>query len=260
MSEKKKVGILVSGHGSNARAIAEACRDGRIDAEVAFVGSDRPGAGALNWARGEGIDTFVVDYLKLKQDYRQRGRFADRRLGDEALDGIARLNRIGLAGYLPKRLGDALPLVASEVLLIRELRRQRPFELLCLAGFMRILTPYVVQRISPDELHPRIMNIHPALLPSFPGTDGYGDTLRYGCRVGGCTVHYVDYGEDTGPIIGQRSFAVEPGDSADDVRRKGLALEHELYPECVGLHVAGRLALRQVSQRNGTRRLCVFMS
>ncbi len=64
------------------------------------------------------------------------------------------------------------------------------------------------------------MNIHPALLPSFPGTDGYGDTFRYGCKIGGCTVHFVDYGEDTGPIIGQKAFEIADGDTLEDVKAK----------------------------------------
>ncbi|MBF0235511.1 MAG: hypothetical protein HQK65_21120, partial [Desulfamplus sp.] len=86
-----------------------------------------------------------------------------------------------------------------------------------------------------------IMNIHPALLPSFPGTDGYGDTFRYGCKVGGCTVHYIDYGEDTGPIIGQRAFVIEDNDTLEDVKKKGLALEWELYPLCIQKFALGRI-------------------
>ena len=94
------------------------------------------------------------------------------------------------------------------------------FDLLILAGFMRNLTPYFIDRINTDADRPRIMNIHPALLPAFPGTDGYGDTYRYGCKLGGCTVHFIDYGEDSGPIIGQRAFEILPGDSLDDIKSK----------------------------------------
>jgi phosphoribosylglycinamide formyltransferase-1 len=85
------------------------------------------------------------------------------------------------------------------------------------------------------------MNIHPALLPSFPGVDGYGDTYRYGCKVGGCTVHFVDYGEDTGPIIGQKAFEIQPEDTLAIVREKGLKLEWELYPACIALFAEDRL-------------------
>ena len=102
---------------------------------------------------------------------------------------------------------------------------------------------YFIDRVNLDRGNPRIMNIHPALLPAFPGTDGYGDTFRYGCRVAGCTVHFIDYGEDTGPIIGQRAFAIAPGDSLEFIRKKGLKLEWQLYPECIQLFAEGRLKL-----------------
>ena len=85
------------------------------------------------------------------------------------------------------------------------------------------------------------MNIHPAILPAFPGVDGYGDTFRYGCKVGGCTVHFIDYGEDSGPIIGQRSFAIEPADTLETIKEKGLKQEWKLYPECIQLFAEGRL-------------------
>jgi phosphoribosylglycinamide formyltransferase-1 len=85
------------------------------------------------------------------------------------------------------------------------------------------------------------MNVHPALLPSFAGVDGYGDTFRYGCKVGGCTIHFIDYGEDSGPIIAQRAFAIRAGDSLEDVRTRGLKQEWQLYPECIQLFAQGRL-------------------
>jgi phosphoribosylglycinamide formyltransferase-1 len=116
-----------------------------------------------------------------------------------------------------------------------------PFDLLVLAGFMRVLTPYFIDRVNIDASRPRIMNIHPALLPSFPGVDGYGDTYRYGCKVAGCTVHFVDYGEDTGPIIGQKAFEIQPEDTLAIVREKGLKLEWELYPACIALFAEDRL-------------------
>jgi phosphoribosylglycinamide formyltransferase-1 len=85
------------------------------------------------------------------------------------------------------------------------------------------------------------MNIHPALLPAFPGIDGYGDTFRYGCKIGGCTVHFVDYGEDSGPIIGQKAYEILEDDTLASVREKGLKLEWELYPECVKMFAEDRL-------------------
>ena len=106
-------------------------------------------------------------------------------------------------------------------------------DLLVLAGFMRVLTPYFIDRINTKPGKYKIMNIHPALLPSFSGTDGYGDTFRYGCKIGGCTVHYIDYGEDTGPIIGQKAFEIEDNDTLDDIKKKGLVKEWELFPQCI---------------------------
>ena len=116
-----------------------------------------------------------------------------------------------------------------------------PFDLLVLAGFMRNLTPYFIDRVNTDRTRPRIMNIHPALLPAFAGLDGYGDTFRYGCKVGGCTVHFIDYGEDTGPIIGQRAFNIGPEDTIDSIREKGLKLEWELYAECIQMFAESRI-------------------
>ena len=112
-----------------------------------------------------------------------------------------------------------------------------------LAGFMRNLTPYFIDRVNTDRNNPRIMNIHPALLPAFPGVDGYGDTFRYGCKVGGCTVHFIDYGEDSGPIIGQRAFPISSDDTLDSIRQKGLALEWELYPQCIQMFAEGRIKI-----------------
>ena len=128
----------------------------------------------------------------------------------------------------------------AEARLLNEMNSY-PFDLLVLAGFMRNLTPYFIDRVNNVPGKPRIMNIHPALLPAFAGLDGYGDTFRYGCKVGGCTVHFIDYGEDTGPIIGQRAFQILPQDTLETIREKGLQLEWELYPECIQLFAEGRL-------------------
>ena len=136
---------------------------------------------------------------------------------------------------------------AAEAKLL-EAMRSYPFDLLVLAGFMRNLTPYFIDRVNSVPGKPRIMNIHPALLPAFAGLDGYGDNFRYGCKVGGCTVHFIDYGEDTGPIIGQRAFQILPQDTIETIRKKGLKLEWELYPECIQLFAEGRLKTVKTSQ------------
>jgi phosphoribosylglycinamide formyltransferase-1 len=121
------------------------------------------------------------------------------------------------------------------------------FDLLVCAGFMRTLTPYFIDRVNTRADCARIMNIHPALLPAFPGTDGYGDTFRYGCKVAGCTIHFIDYGEDTGPIIAQRAFPIAPEDTLESVREKGLVLEWELYPQCINLFAQSRLTTVKVT-------------
>jgi phosphoribosylglycinamide formyltransferase-1 len=99
------------------------------------------------------------------------------------------------------------------------------------------------------------MNIHPALLPAFPGSDGYGDTFRYGCKIGGCTVHFVDYGEDSGPIIGQKAYEILENDTLDSIRAKGLKLEWTIYPECIKLFAQGRLKTVRMSYplKNGKK-------
>jgi phosphoribosylglycinamide formyltransferase 1 len=246
------IGILISGSGSNMDAIIAACEAGRINGRVVFAGSDSPDAKGLEKAAAKKIPTFVVPYGdiinrlpaaadgiwsaadptsvladRLPLDFHLKTVRDQQRFFPPDAD-IARVNR-----FLCTR-------AAAEATLLKQMN-EYPFDLLVLAGFMRNLTPYFIDRVNPDPERPRVMNIHPALLPAFPGTDGYGDTFRYGCKVGGCTVHFIDYGEDSGPIIGQRAFPITEDDTIDTVRKKGLALEWELYPECIQLFAQGRL-------------------
>ncbi len=221
MAKRIRLGALISGGGTNLQAIIDACESDRIDAEVVFVGSDTPQAAGLERARRHAIPVFVVDYRAVAHSFRQAPGAAE-------LPADFRLDEIrAQQGLLAK---NADPARLDEFLKIR-----------ALAGFMRNLTPYFIDRVNADRAVPRIMNIHPALLPAFPGTDGYGDTLRYGCKVAGCTVHFVDYGEDSGPIIGQRAFPIRPEDTIETIRQRGLEQEWELYPECIQLFAEGRL-------------------
>jgi phosphoribosylglycinamide formyltransferase-1 len=233
------VGVLVSGGGTNLQAIVEACAAGAIDARVVCVGSDTPTAGGLERAQRAGIPTFVVDYEALSRHPEGIG-FPE----DADPDRVRERSRPAKSW---SREAVAVRLAAEAAMMDR--LRSHGVELVALAGFMRLLTPYFIDRMSPDRCRPRIMNIHPALLPAFPGTDGYGDTFRYGCRVAGCTVHFVDDGEDTGPIIGQRCFPIGPDDTLETVRARGLALEWQLYPECIGLFADGRLRCVRRRQR-----------
>ena len=116
------------------------------------------------------------------------------------------------------------------------LLRKFDVELVVLAGYMRLLTTRLI-----GEFSNRIINIHPALLPSFPGTDGYGDAWRYGVKISGCTAHFVDEGCDTGPIILQGVNPVEPEDTFESFRERGLEIEHRILPEAIKLYCEGRL-------------------
>lgn len=240
MQSKIKIGALISGGGTNLQAIIDACEDGRIDGRMAFVGSDVGGVRGLQRAEKHNIPTFVVDYGHIIRSFRESpGQLSPP--ADLDINEI-RLKQSVFSPDADPRKVEAF-LITRAIAEYRLLEQINPYEvdLLVLAGFMRNLTPYFIDRFNTDADHPRIMNIHPALLPSFPGVDGYGDTFRYGCKVGGCTVHFIDYGEDSGPIIGQKAFPIAEGAGLDSVKKKGLELEWQLYPECIQLFAHGRL-------------------
>ncbi|MFH2090888.1 MAG: phosphoribosylglycinamide formyltransferase [Pseudomonadota bacterium] len=232
MAKKINIGTLISGGGTNLQAIIDACASNQIDANIVFTGSDNPGAKGLERAQKAGIDTFVVDYSNIINACKKQIAAID--LPDDFnMDEI--LSRQKLVSDSSSN-GQTHFFIKSRVIAERQMLdhvMSYDIDLLVLAGFMRVLTPYFIDRINIFPGQHRIMNIHPALLPSFPGTDGYGDTFRYGCKIGGCTVHYVDYGEDTGPIIGQKAFEIQDSDTLEDVKRKGLELEWALYPACI---------------------------
>ncbi len=240
MEKKIRVGALISGSGTNLQAIMDACENNQIPCQMAFVGSDRIDAKGLQRAQNYNLRTFFVDYagiirryktqsqkFRLPEDFNLKETLSKQKVfvNDENTEKVKR--------FIKSR-------VIAEDMLLREISRFQ-FDLLVLAGFMRKLTPYFIDRVNTDYEHPKVMNIHPALLPAFPGVDGYGDTFRYGCKVGGCTVHFVNYGEDTGPIIAQKSFQILPHDTLETVKKKGLNLEWQLYPECIRLFAEGRL-------------------
>jgi phosphoribosylglycinamide formyltransferase-1 len=240
MGKKIRIGALISGGGSNLQAIIDSCQNGKISGQLAFIGSDNPKANGLKKAAVFKIPSFVVDYSSIIREFKENPSKvslpADCDL-DELLSKQSLVHRGGDSNSVRFFLTTR---AIAEAKLLQEINPY-PFDLLVLAGFMRNLTPYFIDRVNLDRNHPRIMNIHPALLPAFPGLDGYGDTFRYGCKIGGCTVHFIDYGEDTGPIIGQRAFAISADDTIDSIRKKGLALEWELYPECIQLFAQDRL-------------------
>jgi phosphoribosylglycinamide formyltransferase-1 len=237
-----KIGALISGTGTNLKAILESCLNQQIDGKVVFVGSDNDQAKGLDIAHAHKIPTFVIDYESILQRYRQKPNGAELPENFNLQDILKKQNLFHSSGDVDKRKLFLESRVMAEAALLKEMDK-RSFDILVLAGFMRVLTPYFIDRINHNPEYPRIINIHPALLPAFPGVDGYGDTYRYGCKVGGCTVHFVDYGEDTGPIIGQRAFQILETDSLEEVKSKGLALEWELYPKCVQMIAEGRVKI-----------------
>jgi len=250
LDRKIRIGALISGGGTNLQAIIDACQSAKINGQMVFVGSDNPGAGGLDRARQSNIATIVVDYKSIIREFKkdpQKAVLPD----DFDLDELVAKQTVfsgqddleGVRSFLITRA------IAEAKLL--DAIGSHPFDLLVLAGFMRNLSPYFIDRVNAGHETPRIMNIHPALLPAFPGVDGYGDTFQYGCKVGGCTVHFIDYGEDTGPIIGQRAFQIVPGDTLESIRRKGLAIEWELYPHCIQFFARGRLRVVQRSFEMG---------
>jgi len=239
-----RIGALISGGGTNLQAIIDSCESGTIDGKMVFVGTDNPNAKGLQRAQKHGIPTFVVDYGAILREFKSSPSSAKLPSDFEPEDIHAKQSIFQDDSDIGKVALCLRSRSIAEAALLEKMG-EYGFDLLVLAGFMRNLTPYFIDRVNTDPDHPRIMNIHPALLPVFPGTDGYGDTWRYGCKVGGCTVHFIDYGEDSGPIIGQRCFPIEEGDALDDVKRKGLALEWELYPECIQHFAKGRLKIEK---------------
>jgi len=206
-----RIAVLASGTGTNLGAILKACADGAVDGRVEVVLSNVPGAPALDRARQAGAAVEVVP---------------SKGVSDRA---------------------------AYDAEVVERLSRHAP-DLVCLAGYMRLLTPVFLRAFGPaPATHgcPRIMNVHPGLLPSFPGLHSQRQALAYGARFAGCTVHFVDEGTDTGPIIAQAVVPVLPSDTEEVLAARILAEEHRLYPRAVRWFAEGRLALegRRVTVR-----------
>ena len=240
LGEKIKIGILISGGGTNLQAVIDACESGAIHGEVVFVGSDTSDVYGLERAKKYHIPTFVVDYRSVIQQMKNEPEKV-MPPNDFDLDDVLSKQSLFSSDANPEKvISFMISRAVTEACLIDSMKPY-PFDLLLLAGFMRNLTPYFIDQINQKTGRFRIINIHPALLPAFPGVDGYGDTFRYGCKVGGCTVHFVDYGKDSGPIIGQKTFQIEHNDTLESIKEKGLAVEWELYPKCIELFARKRL-------------------
>ena len=248
VSKKLRIVVLVSGSGTNLQAMIDRIEKGRLSAEILAVISDNPAAFGLERANKHGIPAMVVDYKKYSKkelkDIPWHALPAD-------FDHIVKNQQL-----FPKLSGDKLRerlarMILAEQELISIIDRYHP-DYICLAGFMRLLSPFFVRYYQKDIRNQikdnglpgwKIINIHPALLPAFPGVNGYGDTFGYGCRFGGITVHFVDEGEDTGPIIGQAIYPIWPEDNLEDIRKRGLSLEYELYSQCLNWLAHGYVKL-----------------
>jgi phosphoribosylglycinamide formyltransferase 1 len=187
----RRLGVLISGRGSNLQAIIDATRDGRLDAEIAVVISNRSDAAGLDRAREAGIETLHLSHCA----YPTREDF------DRAIVDALHARSVGLV---------------------------------CLAGFMRL-----VGRTMIDAFPNAILNIHPSLLPAFPGLEAQRQALEYGAKVSGVTVHLVTLELDGGPIVVQRSVPVLPTDTVDSLSARILVEEHHAYPEAIRLVLEG---------------------
>ena len=248
MKPNLRIGALISGGGTNLQAVIDGCENHSISGQVVFVGSDNPDAKGLERARRHDIPSFVVDYGAIIRRH-HRDRSGQPLPADFDYEDIRSKCRLFAPGTPADQIRPFIETRAIAEAALIEAMQPYPYDLLILAGFMRNLTPYFIDRINRDRALPRIMNIHPALLPSFPGVEGYVDTYNYGCKVGGCTVHFIDYGEDSGPIIGQRAFPIQPGDSLETFKKKGLAEEWKLYPHCIELYAQGKLKVVAGAER-----------
>ncbi len=201
---KKRIGVLLSGRGSNFEALAESVAAGRIpNAEIAMVISNREGAPGIERAKARGIATRVIPSKGLER---------------EAYD---------------RQVAAVLD--------------EHEVDLVCLAGYMRLLSPYFVAKFRN-----RILNIHPSLLPSFPGLESQRQALEYGVKFAGCTVHFVDENLDAGPIILQSVVPVKDDDTEESLNARILKEEHRIYSEAVRIVLEGKYKIegRRVLRTN----------
>lgn len=188
----KKIGVLLSGRGSNFEALADSVAAGKIpNAEIGIVLSNRENAPGLERARARGIPARAIPSKGL-----------EREPYDRLLVGALQENKI---------------------------------DLVCLAGYMRLISPYFV-----SQFPNRILNIHPSLLPAFPGLEAQRQALEHGAKISGCTVHFVDENLDAGPIVLQAAVPIEDCDTVESLSAKILREEHRIYSQAVGIILEGR--------------------
>ena len=187
----KRIGVLISGRGSNLQALLDAQKEGRLGGEIGVVLSNVETAAGLERARRAGVPAVVCDH---------RGRSREVHDGD-----------------------------------VIERLRTHAVDLVCLAGYMRLLSPAFIQAFAG-----RTLNVHPSLLPAFPGLHPQRQALAHGVKVSGATVHLVDEGLDSGPIVLQEAVPVLDADTEETLSERILDAEHRLYPRAVALILSGR--------------------
>lgn len=190
-----KLGVLISGGGSNLQSIIDHIEDGTLSARINVVVSNEPDVYGLQRAQKHGLAHLVVNH----RDFSSRDAFENRLI---------------------------------------QVMEEHQVELVVLAGFMRLVTGTFLKAF-PN----RVMNIHPALLPSFPGTHVWQDQIDYGIKLAGCTVHFADEGTDTGPIIIQAAVPILDDDTADTLSARILKQEHRIYPKAIQLYAENRLRI-----------------
>lgn len=189
MIKKTKIAILISGRGSNMQALIKACEDSQFPAEVALVLANKTDALGLEFAKSCGIDTIAINHKDFSNEPNPREAF-DKKVSEEI--------------------------------------EKRGCKIICLAGFMRLLSPWFVNRWLDAAI-----NIHPSLLPEFKGADAVGDAIKAGAKISGCTVHFVREEMDSGPIVAQAAVQVLPNDSKETLAARILQQEHKIYPEAL---------------------------
>ncbi len=193
--------ILISGRGSNMEAILKSVKKNKIPANPAVVISNKPDAKGIKIAQKLGVKTQVIESIGVK----------------------------GVSWDYDKKI----------VLALEKYGVTPKNGLVCLAGFMRIMSPEFIRHFKG-----RIMNIHPAILPSFPGLHSQKQAVEYGVKYSGCTVHFVDEGVDTGPIILQAVMKVKDDDTEETLSKKILGKEHQIYPKAVRLFCEGKIKIK----------------
>jgi phosphoribosylglycinamide formyltransferase 1 len=244
-SKRLRLAVLVSGSGTNLQALLNRAEAGELAAEVVVVASDRADAHGLVRAQSAGIPAHVVDYRAFLRAEPEVPSLTERVLRECSVD-IAELERRQkiLRHADPRSRRERLArLVLAEHALIQVLDGYQP-DCVCLAGFMRLLTPFFLSHYNKKEDY-RVVNIHPALLPAFPGQHGYEETFEYGCKWGGITVHFADEGEDSGPIIAQAVYPIWPDEGLERVRQRGLRIEYDLYAQCINWIAAGQVLVQR---------------